>query len=447
MAEFRNAHAKAIAFFNLLFQKAAALENRSQDAIRPLLHALTFPEVEELQLGYSKGTSRGAGSGAHFSRELLKAIFALIDAGVKSVSRFEELALFGDGFGADRIGDMLGSLLRPQIARYTKRICARSRIGTANVRLRHFAFDRSTITWNDGRTRLPVVRFVDGSVKSVCLVPKVFLRQLPTAGIEDFWDYCYANENATLRQQFGTKIKKGIDRRRIISIARHSRLLRERYLASLATRMAEPYDTDDDPQLLHKWYAIARDATAARRPIIPQATSLRQFQKTVGVIVGEFKSYIEDEGGWMVINGKQSHGGVNEPTVQRLFHGIVMHYCRANDIDSSPEVQTGSGLIDFKFSAGYRHRALTEIKLARNPRLLHGIQVQVPAYCKSSRLSFAFLGVVLYADSDVAYLGLARNAIQKVNAKGKLHIHLVPIDARPKLSASKRKAVKSSTAR
>jgi hypothetical protein len=157
------------------------------------------------------------------------------------------------------------------------------------------------------------------------------------------------------------------------------------------------------------------------------------------MVMDQFKAFVEEEGGWRVINGKEARGGVSEPVVQRLFYGIVTHYCRANDIDASGEVQTGSGLVDFKFSKGYSRRALTEVKLARNPNLLHGVKVQVPTYCKSSRLRFAYLGVVLYSDGDIKHFENAREAVATINRRGHLQIHLFSIDARPKESASKRK--------
>ena len=70
----------------------------------------------------------------------------------------------------------------------------------------------------------------------------------------------------------------------------------------------------------------------------------------------------------------------HESTAQRLFFAIAYSYCKANDIDISPEIDTGSGAVDFKFSSGFEARVLVEIKLSSNPKVIHGYKTQLEVY-------------------------------------------------------------------
>jgi DNA-binding sugar fermentation-stimulating protein len=52
----------------------------------------------------------------------------------------------------------------------------------------------------------------------------------------------------------------------------------------------------------------------------------------------------------------------SEEAAQLLFHGIVKHYCTANNVEVSPEVNIGRGPVDFKISSGHKFRTLVEVK-------------------------------------------------------------------------------------
>jgi hypothetical protein len=74
-------------------------------------------------------------------------------------------------------------------------------------------------------------------------------------------------------------------------------------------------------------------------------------------MLDEFRNYIENNRGWSLL---WNDNGIakSEEAAQLLFLGIVKHYCRANNIDISPEVNIGRGPADFKISQGYEFRSL-----------------------------------------------------------------------------------------
>lgn len=52
-------------------------------------------------------------------------------------------------------------------------------------------------------------------------------------------------------------------------------------------------------------------------------------------------------------------------------------YFQTNNIDVLPEANIGRGSIDFKLSRGVNERILIEVKLASNPKLRQGLNLQL----------------------------------------------------------------------
>lgn len=67
----------------------------------------------------------------------------------------------------------------------------------------------------------------------------------------------------------------------------------------------------------------------------------------------------------------------HERASQLLFFAVANVMCAINNVDISPEINSGGGPVDFKFSTGYRGRVLVELKLSTGS-VVHG-------YGRSSR--------------------------------------------------------------
>jgi hypothetical protein len=101
-------------------------------------------------------------------------------------------------------------------------------------------------------------------------------------------------------------------------------------------------------------------------------------------IINQFRYLIENRG----LSKELWHKGKrrNEKSVQRIFFAVADSYCKANNLDISPEVDVGTGQIDFKFSSGYETRLLVEVKLSDNPKLVAGYEKQLEIYKGSGLL-------------------------------------------------------------
>jgi hypothetical protein len=125
-----------------------------------------------------------------------------------------------------------------------------------------------------------------------------------------------------------------------------------------------------------------------------------------------------------------------ERASQLIYYAIADAFCKANDLDISPEPNMGGGPIDFKFSSGYTARVLVEMKRSSGT-VVHGYEKQLEFYKTAAQTEFALFVIVDYGD-----LGTKLNEIRairktRLNA-GERASEIIVIDATKKASASKR---------
>lgn len=197
--------------------------------------------------------------------------------------------------------------------------------------------------------------------------------------------------------------------------------------------MVHPYDLQADNERLA---ILARiNEYLAKMIILPLKVdnSLDGLNRVVEAIIGQFQFMIENKGLNELLWKGDKKGRCPERVPQLLFHMIALSYCRANNIDVSPEVDTGTGLIDFKFSAGYSHKIIVEFKYSDNSKIISGLSKQLPQYMVSEEAEIGH-----YVVLDVGKMGTNKiKSLEKVRNELNLRCHLHYIDANIKPSASK----------
>ena len=58
-----------------------------------------------------------------------------------------------------------------------------------------------------------------------------------------------------------------------------------------------------------------------------------------------------------------------EKSAQRLFFAVAHAYCKANNLDLTPEADTGNGPVDFKMSSGSQAVCWSRSSFPRTPTL------------------------------------------------------------------------------
>jgi len=422
---FGKSHQKIIAFFNAMYRLIAQSAGNPESAYyKKAERELLFPEVEELCLGYTSSGTKGSGSGGDYAAVIANSIWEAIKAGLTEITHFEEIGLLSEGIGADRISDMTANLLREEFADYTKAICREHNTPTTHRHYPRGSYNEEKEFWIPFETDLPENPY---NHRPLILVPKRYLRDLPTINAFDFWEFGIQNENETIRQNFNYDVSQRVSKRDIIQIARDRFDLVEAYLRFREEHGSEAYDLDLDQKGYLSWYA-ATAAYCEEKPLKFELSTVAELKKAVDSMIGEFRHFVEQNAGWKLLwNNRQKPK--NETAAQLLFLGIIKHYCRANDIDVSKEANIGRGPVDFKVSRGYSLRALIELKLARNTKFWNGLSKQFPTYLKAENIKSGYFVVIVFSESDRLKIQPIQELIREVRQKTSCDLRPIIVDA------------------
>ena len=392
---FAGSHEEVISFFDSVFKLLAdSAGGESSTRYQKALNNLAFPEVEELCLGYTSEGTDGLGSGPKIAKLIAEGLTGAIRAGLREITHFEEIGIIRENIGPDRIGDITSGLLRWRLAAFTKDVCDRHHIPTRIYRNPRGRYDRERGLWVPLVMQLPEN---PENRKGILLVPRRYLRDLPSINADDFWDYCYTNENAALRAEFSYDITSKVKKSEIVDIARRRPDLLQKYLDAAEQKDPRPYDLNRDSQGLVGWYKPTQEY-CSRHPIKLDSRSKVALTKFIDVVVERFKHFVEEEDGWRLLWDGVARK--NEPAAQHLLLGIVKHYCHDNNVAISSESLLGKGAVTLSTGDAESVHALLELKLAVNGRFWNALDKGAPAYKKAGGTVVARLIVVTFTEAD-----------------------------------------------
>lgn len=344
-----DAHSRIINHFNLCFHLIAEGHlNPASVKYRKAVDLLAFTEPRELCLGYTRRGTSGAGSGHGFASIVARLIAEAIQRGTEDIRHFEELGIFEEGIGPDRISDMTCTILKPRLIEYTQSAVADHSLPTQPHVIRSGAYDEGRLRWSSARVDLPTNPSTNGPI---LLVPERFLNRLPTLNADDWWD---AYESERLRTDMDYEVLGSVDKQTIVQAARNDPEFVREWTVRKEGEPAGSYDLSADPEGVYQWDPVSREYVSEHPIDLPEAQSEEEFFEVIETVIQQFKLFVEEQGGWDLLwNGnKEKH----EHAVQLLFRGIAKHYCEANGVVLDPEVNLGRGPVDFKFSNGYKRR-------------------------------------------------------------------------------------------
>lgn len=433
-AEFANtSRAHFVSYFSTVIGLIAGSKTVGDAPWRAAEGKLRFPEVPHTCLGYGGATVRGSGGGTQQTAHLVRTAAEIIELGITDPDLFVAMALIEEGIGPDRISDMTTKIVLPTLIAYTTKMCRELEIPmhSLSIRLRNGDHFHGMLPSNPHL----------GTQEPLILVPQDVLRQLPIAtdwaSVSDA-----ASQNAAFRQNVNENIA-GIWAAR----SRESKsLLREWALGDDASfrklldllKAVEPasYDFAGDQAGEIFWRTLLdhidrSDLGSVQQPL---SWTINNVVALVEKIIETFRHLVEDRR----LSEELYHGGKPraEKAAQRLFFVIAHAFCKANDLDVTPEADTGNGPVDFKFSAGFSTRVLVEIKLSTNGKLVSGYTRQLETYATAEEASAGFYLIV-----DVGQMGEKLERLLAIKnemaAQGKPTRPTVVINANRRPSASK----------
>jgi hypothetical protein len=405
-------------------------DNPESVQYRKTVDLMKFPEPAEMNLGFVGNGTDGSGTGIGFARRIVRAMGLAIEAGLADLKRFEELGVLVDRIGRDRISDITCNLLKERLISYTQEICERHDITVEEFDIKNAGFDQLRQRWTNKKVLLP--RNPKKENGAVILVPKRFLRELPTLNSDDWWDYI----EPTLRDDLNWDTSRKLPKEEIIRLAqKHPDWVRE-WTNHRASQEPDPYDVDKDPEGLHKWQFLAAQAVASDPITLPQSEteSLSDF---VRVVNEKFRHFVEERGGWELLYNDDTGKPKRETSIQLLYRGVIEGHCQARHVFLDREINLGRGPVDFVFT-GLNTRVLMEIKKFRNGEFWNGLEHQLTSYLTSEQCSTGWFLAVRFTNSkteESRHKNLSKRTTQ-ARASTSFDLHSLAIDARKPISAS-----------
>lgn len=419
------------------FATAIKLLNASQAvsdaARRNAFRLLSFPEINGTCLGYGTGSVSGSGSGPRATAQLVLTASEIVALGVTDPDLFAAMALFEEGFGPDRVSDMTTNVILADLLEFNKRV-----LPTLGVPLHvHIIRLKNGQSYS---ASLPTNPFVRGG-GPIILVPTDILRALPI--VKDWSDIGHAaTHNAELRSRVNEQVaamwrsnvqsKKAAFREWVLS----DKASFETFLKILRAVDPAPYDLRTDPNGEMAWRRVLEEIAGLEPRSIsaPNSADLAGICSVVEQIIAQFRFLIEDRR----LSEELYHGGMPRPekSAQRLFFAVAYAYCKANNLDITPEADTGNGPVDFKFATGFTGRVLVEIKLSTNSKVVAGLSKQLERY-KAAEETFAAYYVVIDVGQSGGKFERLIEARNTAVLSGKRVSTIEIVDGQRRISASK----------
>lgn len=393
---------------------------------KKLLH---FSEISWTCLGYGT-TVKGSGFGKDLISSTLDTASQIVALGVDDIDLFMALALFEEGIGPDRISDMTTNIILFDLISFSDRINQTLKIPTKQFKIG---------TNNYNLVANPY------SNKPLIFVPKDIVRDLPIAA--DWSDISrVVRENEELRERvnshvgeiWATMTRK--QKEKLKNAALKSKEAFQQVMDMIREVEPKPYDFKNDRNGESFWTELLKkiptDYPYDLSNYAGRTLNANEVVEVVNKILSQFQDLIENKGLWKELwddNGKPR----KEKASQRLFFAIAYSYCKANNIDLTPEADSGNGPVDFKLSQGFDSKLVVEIKLSTNGSLVHGYEKQLEIYKKADDTDVGIFLII-----DVGGIGKKYGEVQKIRQEfikehGKAS-SIWYIDGTQKASASKR---------
>ena len=409
--------------------KLLTVSNRPDDLPwRNARRLLNFPEIKATCLGYGAGSISGSSWGPLLSSKVLNTAKEIISLGISDPDLFMALSLFEEGMGPDRISDMVTNIIFKDLIKFNLNILQKM----PSIKTCTFDIDQKKIN-------LPANPF-EKKPTPIILLPLDILRDLPIA---TDWSEVgnAAAENEDLRIRVSTQIgdiwkrQTTKDKLQLKNQVLSSHANFQLLLQLIKDTKKAPYDFILDQKGEVAWVRIL-ESDLKDDPLnlfLRKNPTADEVFKIVKSIVEQFKNLIENKGLWKEMWAEEKVRP--EKSAQRLFFAVADTYCKANNLDLTPEADSGNGPVDFKFSSSYSARVLVEVKLSKN-KVVHGYQKQLERYKSAEDTLHA-----IYLVIDVGNMGKKdENIIEIKNSRiaaGLPTSDIVFVDSNQKLSASK----------
>ena len=346
---------EAVSEYNSFFSKIISLLSHSVSerdfAFKSAKKIFIDREITGTCIGYGTNSIRGRSISQLQVHELIKTAKDIIDLGITDPELFSLLSLFDTGIGPDSISDITTKAILHSLLKFTNEIADKLSIKTVCKSIR-------------GEMVNVIPNPCGSSHDYIVLLPSDILRTLPVVSDwSDISDAAYFNKelrervNFMVSEIFKQKTKE-LQHERKMEILHDQDSMRDLVDVVKGT-IAAPYDSSLDNErffvLEHFQSHLSHSLDSLRDSSVSNSSDIREI---VEHVIDSFKFLIEEKGLWTLLWKEDKIKRCKEEIPQKILLSMAWEFCRLNNIDISPEVDTGSGLIDFKFSRGASEKVI-----------------------------------------------------------------------------------------
>lgn len=386
---------------------------------------LSFKEARFNGLGYGTSERAGASRPNELRDIVLNTAKEIIELGSKDPEMISLMGFFEENVGPDTISDLTSRIIEPYLAQITYEFC----------RMNNLKIEQSQLS---PEIPLPHFRTTSGKLRAIVLVPSDIVRELPVA---NDWEGVQGaiNANKEIRDRVN-EFLTGITYPTITERkeALHRALYASPELIDTFIAAVKEFTTCYDPDKDILGYEKLKEVLINDIDKFKNSEKYKieegidEIKRVVKDTLDMFAHHVEKGNLWEALwsDGKPK----KERAAQLLYFAMADCFCKANNIDISPEANMGGGPIDFKYSKGYNARVLIEMKRSHGT-VVHGYLKQLEIYKNAARTEYGIFVIIDYGN-----LGEKLNTIEKIRqerlAAGEIASDIIVIDAQPKKSAS-----------
>jgi hypothetical protein len=381
-------------------------------------------EIEGTCLGYGTNSISGRSISQKSRDKIIYTANEIIKIGIKKPELFILLPLFEEGIGADTISDITTAAIQKALFAF-----ALSKAKELNI--------ETTKCIYNGEAMEIIKNPLQKKISPILLLPRDILRKLPFASTWDdiieaanFNNFLRIKVNHYISMTWKAKTKKEKERQ-LASLMKNKDGINT-LIEVINGSKTVPYDfvTDDEGVMFLR--RITKIVSENPLKISSKNNTIHELKDVVKTIIEQFKFLIEKKG-INILLWKGKSGPNNEKITQKIFLTAAYSYCKANDIDINPEMDSGRGNVDFKFSRGFHKKVIVEIKHSYNTNIIGGFSEQLQLYKNAEETVHGYYVIV-----DVGGLGKKYEKLTEMyNNNYEKRAEIIYIDGRLKPSASK----------
>jgi hypothetical protein len=410
------------------FLRLLAISEREGDAAwKAAQRLLDLSEPADNGLGYGGSGRSGSSRPDEIRDTIVRTAKEIVTLGSKDPEMLGLMGFFEENVGPDTISDFTTRVIAGQLSEITEIFCLANGIPTSD---------------KDGESQfsLPSFDVGRGKKKYVILVPSDIVRELPISN-----DPSEIYEAISFNEKLRNKVNSFLAGYERTTVIERKEAMRKAALESVdlfttflkvVKDYTQPYNQEIDSLGYQKLKELLQSDIDSFKVDKKFELCLgpEKIVELVHETIAAFKHHVEKGNLWEALwaNGNPK----KERASQLIYFAIADCFCRANNIDISPEANMGGGPVDFKFSKGYEARVLVEMKRS-NGTVKHGYEKQLEYYKDAAKTFFGIFVIIDYGD-----LGNKLLIIQKIRAErieaGEMASDIIVIDATQKQSASKR---------